>query len=121
MIKHSKYFRILPNQFYETASKTELEAEFRRLKHKVEEGHDRAYLKKLHRTRTFACWHDTSCISNASHFLVLVNCVYDEALFYTNDEYAAKTGKFIYRNQFYFFFIINVISCILNFKLFKDK
>ena len=37
-------------------------------------------------------------ISNASHFLVVVNCVYDEALFYTNDKYAAKTGKFIYRN-----------------------
>lgn len=39
--------------------------------------------------RTLAKWHDSSSISSASHFLVMLSTVYDPAMFYTNEEYLA--------------------------------
>ena len=32
-------------------------------------------------------WHDTSTVSDHSHLLMLVKCLYDTALFFTDDEY----------------------------------
>ena len=90
------YLRFLPNEFYENASKNEIKFEYDRLQMRMDESKEELdlvnELKRLQRTRTLACWHDTSSISNASHFLVLINCVYAEAVFYTHDEYVAKTG-----------------------------
>ena len=91
MKKLKPYMRVLPDKFYMTASAEKQKIEARRLC--MDENIDKDELKALHRKRMFACWHDTSAISNASHFLVLFNCLYDEALFYTNEEYLAKTGN----------------------------
>ena len=95
LAKHSKYMRIKPDSYYEEMTAENLRFELQvRLKEELDDSKDASYLKQLHRTRSFACWHDTSCVSNASHFLVLVHVLYDEALFYTDDEYAAiSNGK----------------------------
>ena len=90
MKKLKPYMRVLPDKFYQTASAEDLKIECKRLC--IDENTSREELKEFNRKRMFACWHDTSAISNASHFLVLFNCLYDEALFYTNDEYLQKTG-----------------------------
>ena len=96
--RHAAYFRFLDDDSYKNPSFEFLLSEFKRIGVDTSPSDDivtlATQLKSLQRTRTLACWHDTSCISNASHFLVLINCVYDEALFYTDEEYAAKTGKF---------------------------
>ena len=97
--KHAQFLRILPDTFYENPVIENLEAEYRRIKQPFNQEMDIAQLaetlKRFHRTRLLASWHDTSCVSNASHFLILVNCLYDEALYYTSDEYATKTGLYL--------------------------
>lgn len=51
-----------------------------------------AALKELQRQRHLGNWHDTSCISNHSHLLIMFFCMYDKAIFYTDQEYFEKTG-----------------------------
>lgn len=93
LAKHSNYMRVKPDLYYDEMTMENLKFELEvRLKEKLDDTKDASYLKNLHRTRSFACWHDTSCVSNASHFLVLVHVLYDEALFYTDDEYAANSN-----------------------------
>jgi len=40
-------------------------------------------------------WHDGSSISNHSHILMTVSCIYDPATFLTDAEYQQKYGKLI--------------------------
>ena len=47
-------------------------------------------LKNFERTRHLMFWHDGSPIASHSHLLMLVSCMYDPALFYTDEEYSAK-------------------------------
>ena len=49
---------------------------------------------KHHHTCHLALWHDGSTLSNHSHLLMMVNILYDSAIFYTPEEYKQKTGKF---------------------------
>lgn len=91
--------RLKPDEFYDNLTWQEISNEFDRLgmsTKTTEIGKAASQLKSLQRQRMFACWHDTSCVSNASHFLILICCLYDEALFYTNQEYLEKTGKLYY-------------------------
>ena len=89
--------RLLPDEFYDNASMEDLQKEFERLQMEFKSDQEKsvlaAELKKFHRTRTLACWHDASTVSNSSHFLVLVNLVFDKAVFYTSEELYEKTGK----------------------------
>ena len=50
-------------------------------------------LKSFQRTRNLMLWHDTSTVSTHSHLLMLVKCLYDAALFFTDDEYKQQYGK----------------------------
>ena len=52
-------------------------------------------LKKFQRTRHLAFWHDGSTLSNHGHLLMMVNCIYDHALYYTDKEIKEKTGQSI--------------------------
>lgn len=89
--KHERYWRIFPDEFYESLSKEDLHREWHRLGEDIKSSDA---LKILHRQRFFACWHDGSTISNASHFLIMFSCCYDPAIFYTDDEYFEKTGAY---------------------------
>jgi len=88
--------RLKNDTFYTDATRDQLIFEFNRLDISVDETETitnlARSLKILQRQRSFACWHDAATISNASHFLVLVLCLYDEAIFYTNEEYSENTG-----------------------------
>jgi len=87
------------DDFYENPKWDEVTREYNRLGMSVDTANlDLAAqrLKTLQRQRMFGCWHDTSSISNASHFLVLFCCLYDEAIFYTNEEHLETTGKIRY-------------------------
>ena len=44
-------------------------------------------LKKLQRTRHLCIWQDGSSIANHGHLMIMVNIIYDPAIFYTDDEY----------------------------------
>ena len=48
---------------------------------------------KLHQRRRFLqFWHHGSTISNHGHLLIMVNTVYDKAIYLTNEEYHLKYG-----------------------------
>ena len=49
-------------------------------------------LKKYERTRYLMFWHDGSSVSNHSHIMMMVSCMYDEGAFVTNAEHYAKHG-----------------------------
>ncbi len=52
--------------------------------------------KELHRiqhTRALAIWHDRSTVLHTGYILFAVWVIYDEAIFLTETEYKAKTGK----------------------------
>lgn len=50
-------------------------------------------IKTLQRTRHLMFWHDGSSLASHSYLLILVSCMYDPAVFYTDEEYFQKTKK----------------------------
>ena len=50
-------------------------------------------IKRMHRQRFLVIWHDTSCVSNHSHLLMMISVLYDTAIFYTDTEFKDKTGE----------------------------
>ena len=40
-------------------------------------------------------WHDTSPICNPSRLLITINCCYDPAIFYTDQEYKEKYKTYV--------------------------
>ena len=47
-------------------------------------------LMKYERTRSLSLWHDVSTLSNQGHLLMMVACLYDPAVFLTDDECKEK-------------------------------
>ncbi|XP_057311411.1 uncharacterized protein LOC130649186 [Hydractinia symbiolongicarpus] len=94
--KHAPYLRLHPDSFYENMDNRTLELEYKRLGIVYDENDSSMSvenLKILQRQRHIGNGHDTSSISNHSHLLVIVFCLYDKAIFYSNEEYFDKTGK----------------------------
>jgi len=54
-------------------------------------------LKVLNRSRNLSFWHDASTVSNHSHILMMVTCLYDKAIFYNDAEYHEISGMHIAR------------------------
>ncbi len=52
----------------------------------------RLRLKELETTRYLSCWADHSSIASHSYVLYTFSCLYDEAVFVTNDEVSLKCG-----------------------------
>jgi len=50
-------------------------------------------LKSLERTRNLLVWLDNSTVANSGYLVCLVTCLYDPAVFYTDDEYEVKFGR----------------------------
>jgi hypothetical protein len=88
--------RIFEDEFYINMTVDVLKTELER----IDEPYDQQksfseqvnQLKCLQRTRSLICWHDTSCISNASHLMILIGIVYSKSLFLTDEEYNEKTS-----------------------------
>jgi hypothetical protein len=53
----------------------------------------RQKLKSFERTRHFLVWLDNSTVANSGFLVCLVTCLYDPALFFTDEEYEIKYGK----------------------------
>ena len=97
--EHKKYYRMFTDLEYDEMTDDKINSEFTRInelenyKHLNKE-EKIVVLKKLQRTRYLMIWHDTSCISNHSHLLIMVKTIYDPAIFFNNKEYAE-----IYKNK----------------------
>ena len=90
--------RLKDDQFYLEMNEEELRFEYQRINETFKEKWTKDRLvteiKRLHRTRHYVCWHDGSSVSNRSHLLVMMGCVCDPALYYTDKEYLELTGIF---------------------------
>ena len=96
VLKQNDYLRLKSDGLYDDINVTDLQKQFDRIgEHFNEEQfvNERHRLRQLQRNRTLVCWHDSSCVSNGSHFLIMISTLYDPAIFVTNEEYQTKTGK----------------------------
>ena len=91
--KSEKYLRIIDDEAYKTI---DIASEYRRLNEEMDtiasQEEQIQHLKNLQRTRHLSCWHDGSGISNHGHLLITICTLYDEAIFYTDEEYFKLTG-----------------------------
>ena len=90
--------RLHEDKFYETMNEDLLKQELLRLDElcnvtNMNTKQSIAYLKKLQRQRHLIFWHDASTISNHSHLLMTVSCLYDVAIHLTDSEYYEKYGE----------------------------
>ena len=94
--RHAPYMRIRTDDEYDKMSEQELNLRLAEL-HESDDNlsleERRAKLKSLERTRNFIVWHDNSTVANHGFLVCMIGCLYDPAVFYTNDEYLVKTGK----------------------------
>ena len=108
--EHQKYFRIFSDADYSSMTREKLINELQRIEEYKNNDFNlgtaelKCTLKPLQRTRNLMLWHDTSTASDHSHLLMLVKCVYDTALFFTDDEYEQqyeekKVCKQLWRNH----------------------
>ena len=86
--EHQKYFRIFSDPDYSSMTKENLINELQRMNEdkgnhfNLDTAELNCTLKSLQRTRNLMLWYDTSTVSDYSHFLMLVKCLYDTALFF---------------------------------------
>ena len=101
--EHQKYFRIFSDAHYSSMTREKLINELQRINEYKDNDFnlDTAELKctltSLQRTRNLMLWHDTSSVSDHSHLLMLVKCLYDTAMFFTDDEYEQQYEKKVYK------------------------
>ena len=96
--QHCQYMRNYSEEDYESMS---ADAVVQRLKaiNEYEENKNlnpiqlKALLKSYENCRHLLMWHDNSTVANYGHLACLVSVLYDPAVFLTNAEYTAKTGK----------------------------
>ncbi|XP_057299871.1 uncharacterized protein LOC130630393 [Hydractinia symbiolongicarpus] len=92
--KHLPFMRLRSDKDYENMTQEELILNLKRINEFSEQMPSEEYvhtLKCFERRRHLMFWHDGSSIASHSHVLMLVACMYDPALFLTDDEYMKNT------------------------------
>ena len=87
--------RICKDDFYDSMTEDELSSRLVQLGEESGEGTPsemRDRLKGMERKRHLMVWGDNSTLLNHGHLLLTVSAIYDEAVYYTNEEMKAK-GK----------------------------
>ena len=91
--KHNNYLRIQNDQYYNNITQDEVIGELKRINEYADNFNNTPFddwcmkLKKLQRTRHLCIWQDCSSIASHGHLMIMVNILYDPAIFYTDDEY----------------------------------
>ena len=94
--EHKEYMRLFTDDQYEDMNREDVIVELKRIgEFNRDESTDelRRQLKILQRTRHLILWHDTSTISNNSHLLMMVKCLYDPAIHYSDEEFKIKNKR----------------------------
>ena len=93
--KHAPFLRKNTSNHYEM-SETEVKSRLKDLgEHKENENLEEMKLRltSYETTRHLMIWLDNSTVANHGYLLCLVTCLYDPAVFYTDEEYKALKGK----------------------------
>ena len=96
--KHQRYFRQYSDTEYDEMTPGKVISELKRINEYQNNENStffeqRETLKSFQRTRNLALWHDTSTIAGHSYLLMMIKCLYDPAIFYTDIEYEEKFQK----------------------------
>ena len=95
---HEKFMKIMPDEYFSEMSREEVTRQLKKFNEYNEEDgltKMRKRLLQISRTRHLQIWHDHSTLANTGHiiFTCTVNCLYDPAIYMTNEEYKEATGK----------------------------
>ncbi len=97
LTRHEEYMRLLSLDDIKKLTKEEILTFMKKVHHPQQESTPLETLyeefQKIQRTRTLAIWHDHSTVLHTGYILFAVWVIYDEAIFLTEMEYKAKTGK----------------------------
>ena len=88
--------RVFSDIDYQNMTYEDLMKEFHRIEEKPPDENIQENLLKrlkiLQRKRHTVMWHDGATISNHSHLLFVTKCLYDPAVYPTDEEYKVKTS-----------------------------
>ncbi|KAL9977472.1 hypothetical protein ACROYT_G014878 [Oculina patagonica] len=93
---HEKFMKVKPDEYYSEMSREDVITQLTRLnEYNPDDGLTkmRKKLQKISTTRHLQIWHDHSTLANTGHIIFTVNCLYDPAIYMTDDEYKAASGK----------------------------
>ena len=94
---HEKYMHLPTDTEYQNMTASEVHAKLRCYNITVPDNITTAELQltlaNYQRTRTLAIWHDHASILGSGYILVTVGVIFDPAVFMSEAEYQAKTGK----------------------------
>ena len=96
LMKHEKYMRMENDEYYSEMTREEVVKKLKNInEYEENEGLTkmRKKLERFSRTRHLQIWHDHSTLANSGHILFTISCLYDPALYLTDDEYLHITGK----------------------------
>ena len=99
--QQKKYMRLRPNKYFDTLSREEVVHQLKTINGFNSLDCDAntevltQRLKMYERTRYLIFWHDGSSLSSHSHILIMVSCLYDTAVFVTDEEYFKSEGSLI--------------------------
>ena len=116
LLKHKVFMKLYCDTKLSQLSRAELVDELKKIHeledHELHESdeHMREKLKQYQRTRNLIFWHDGSSLSSHSHILIMVACLYDTAVLYTDEEYCKMSGikcRHLLKNHFYIFWQVH--------------
>ena len=116
LLKHKVFMKLYCDTKLSQLSRVELVDELKKIHeledHELHENdeHMRENLKQYQRTRNLIFWHDGSSLSSHSHILIMVACLYDTAVLYTDEEYYKMSGikcRHLLKNHFYIFWQVH--------------
>lgn len=93
---HEKFMKSKPNEYYAEMSRKEVTKQLKKLNEFNQDDGLTKMRKKLQRistTRHLQIWHDHSTLANTGHIISTVNCLYDPAIYITDEEYEEAAGK----------------------------
>jgi len=98
LVKQRQYLRATSDQCIEDMSEEQLVAKLKNLNElngiDTNDSHQmKQKLKEVERTRHLMIWLDNSTVANSGYLACLVTCLYDPAVYYTNEEFKEEFGK----------------------------
>ena len=93
---HEKFMKSKPNEYYAEMSREEVTKQLKKLNEFSQDDGLIKMRKKLQRMSTIRhlqIWHDHSTLANTGHIIFTVNCLYDPAIYMTDEEYKEAAGK----------------------------
>ena len=99
--QQKKYMRLKPDIYFDTLSREEVIHQLKTINEFNSFSCDagtqvlKKRLKMYERTHHLIFWNDGSSLSSHSHILIMVSCLYDTAVFVTDEEYFKSEGSLI--------------------------